>query len=181
MMQRVMRRAGSPLMLLAALGLVVALAAPSWAAWGGRGKQRLMNLTPEQAGQLFELRQKFMNETAAQRKEMTVKRAELRQLWKADTPDEKAILAKAKELHALRGQLLEKMVAFRLEARKIAPQACPFMGPGGGRGMGPGGGKGMGPGAGMGPGGGAAAEMGCPGGSGLNLALGPELDPGIDW
>ena len=50
-----------------------------------------------------------------------IKRLEMRDLWKAENPDEKAILAKQKELNALRDQMMEKMVPFRLEAKKIAP------------------------------------------------------------
>jgi zinc resistance-associated protein len=119
---------------------------------GGRGGKHgfLRNLTPEQAGQVFDLRQKFMNDTAELRKNMMIKRAELAQLWKAEKPDEAAILAKVKELSALRTQLMEKAVAKRLAMRKIAPQAmgpCPGFGPGG---FGPGKGKGQGRGQGAG-------------------------------
>lgn len=126
---------------------------------GGRMGQHwgFMNLTPEQAGQVFDLRQKFMNDTAELRKNMMVKGAELAQLWKAETPDEAAILAKVKELSALKAQFMEKAVAHRLALKKIAPQAMgpgPMWGPGAGPGFGPGGfgpgkGKGMGPGAGF--------------------------------
>jgi Spy/CpxP family protein refolding chaperone len=125
---------------------------------GGMGKGWHMNLTPEQAGQVFDLKQKFMNDTAELRKNMMVKGAELAQLWKAETPDDKAILAKVKELSALRAQMMEKAVAQRLAVSKIVPQAkgpCPMMGPGMGRGFGPGAsgpGKGMGPGRGPGAG-----------------------------
>ncbi len=125
----------------------------------GRGWQ--MNLTPEQAGQVFDLKQKFMTDTAELRKNLMVKGAELAQLWKAETPDDKAILAKVKELSALRAQMVEKSVAQRLAVSKIVPQAkgpCPMMGPGMGRGMGPGMGPGgPGPGKGMGPGRGPGA------------------------
>jgi len=127
---------------------------------GGWGKHGfMMNLTPEQAGQVFDLRQKFMNDTAELRKNMMVKRAELAQLWKAEKPDEAAILAKVKELSALRAQFMEKAVAKRLAMRKIAPQAmgpCPGFGPGMGPGFGPGG---FGPGKGKGPGRGQGASF----------------------
>ena len=50
--------------------------------WHRGGKRWLMmNLTPEQAGQMFDLRQKFMNDTADLRKEMMVTGVELAQLW----------------------------------------------------------------------------------------------------
>jgi zinc resistance-associated protein len=146
------------------LTLVVSLVGTTSAlAWDGMGRGKgggrmakhwmLMNLTPEQAGQVFDLRQKFMNDTAEIRKNMMVKRVELAQLWKAEKPDDQAILAKVKELGALKAQFMEKAVAQRLALRKIAPEAmgnCPMFGPGMGPGMGPG--PMMGPGKGPGPG-----------------------------
>jgi zinc resistance-associated protein len=155
-----MKTSKMSLVVLLALALTVGLAASSWARpWGG-GKGYGMNLTPEQAGKLFDLKQKFMNDTAEVRKQIMVKHAELAALWKAEKPDEKAIVAKQKELNALKGQMQEKSVAFRLEARKIAPQLAQGFGPGMGWGMhGPGGGMGpggcpmTGPGGGPGPGG----------------------------
>jgi Spy/CpxP family protein refolding chaperone len=136
-------------MAVAAL-LVVAVALPA-AAQPGRGWGPGPRLTPEQTAQVFELRQKFLNDTAALRKEMFVKRAELMALWQAETPDEKAITAKLKELNALKGQLLEKGVAHRLALQKIAPQAGMWGMGGWGCGMGMGKGWGMGPGMGRGP------------------------------
>jgi zinc resistance-associated protein len=152
------------LVVLLALALTVGLAASSWARpWGGGmggmgcGMMGAMNLGPEQAGKLFDLKQKFMNDTADVRKQMMVKHAELAALWKAEKPDEKAIVAKQKELNAVKGQMQEKSVAFRLEARKIAPQLAQGFGRGMGMGRGMGGhGMGMGPGGCpmVGPGGG---------------------------
>lgn len=148
------------LVVLLALALTAGLAASSWARGGmggmGCGMMGAMNLSPEQAGKLFDLKQKFMNDTADVRKQMMVKHAELAALWKTEKPDEKAIVAKQKELNAARGQMQEKSVAFRLEARKIAPQLAQGFGHGMGmgRGMGgPGGCPMAGPGGGMGPGG----------------------------
>jgi zinc resistance-associated protein len=148
---------------LLALVLTLGLAASSWAGpWGGgRGcGMGAMNLSPEQAGKLFDLKQKFMTDTAEVRKQMVIKHAELAALWKAETPDDKAIVAKQKELNTLRGQMQEKSVAFRLEARKISPQLARGFGHGmgggmggAGCGMGPGGCPMVGPGGGMGPGG----------------------------
>ena len=91
-----------------------------------------MNLTPDQAGKLFDLKEKFRNDTAEARKQMMVKHAELAALWKAEKPDQAAITAKQKELNALRDQMQEKRTAFMLEARKIAPELAQ----GFGRGMG---------------------------------------------
>ncbi|MFA5110418.1 MAG: periplasmic heavy metal sensor [Desulfobaccales bacterium] len=161
-----MKASKKSLIVVLALTLCLGLAASSWARpFGGgmgggmgcgmgHGMMGAMNLTPDQAGKVFDLRQKFMNDTADVRKQMMVKHAELAALWKAEKPDEKAIVAKQKELNALKGQMQEKGVAFRLEMRKIAPQLAQF-GHGRGMGMGPGGGM-MGPGACpmVGPGGG---------------------------
>jgi zinc resistance-associated protein len=146
------------IVMLLALALSLGLAASAWAGpwhggWGGGPGH--MNLSPEQAGKLFDLKQKFLDDTAKLRKQMWVKRAELAELWKAEKPNDKAIVAKKKELNALRGQMIEKSVAFRLEARKIAPQ----MGQGFGHGM-----RGFGMG---GPGGGVCLPGGvCPVGPG---------------
>jgi zinc resistance-associated protein len=145
---------------LLALTLTLGLAASSWARpFGGGmggGMMGAMNLSPDQAGKLFDLKEKFRNDTAEVRKQMMVKHAELAALWKAETPDEKAIVAKQKELTALRGQMTEKSVAFRLAARKIAPQLAQGRGMGWGMGhgggMGPGGCPMVGPGGAMGPG-----------------------------
>jgi zinc resistance-associated protein len=156
--------------------LVLALALPA-AAGMGRGRMMMANLTPEQAAQVFDLRQKFMNDTAALRREMFIKRAELLALWKAETPDEKAIVAKAKELHGVKGQLMEKAVAMRLALKKIAPQAMMGFGGGFGPGMGPGMGRGMGPGmGGPGPGPGPRSEMDPDGLLDGALAFEPDLE-----
>lgn len=154
-----MKASKMSLVVLLTLALTLSLAASSWARGGmgggmGCGMMGAMNLSPDQAGKLFDLKQKFMNDTADVRKQMVVKHAELAALWKAETPDEKAIVAKQKELNALRGQMQDKSVAFRLEARKIAPQLAKDFGHAMGWGM-------HGPGGGMGPGG---CPMGGPGG-----------------
>lgn len=150
-----MKKGKLSLVLLLALSLSLTLAASSWARpWGcGPGA---MDLTTEQAGQLFDLKQKFLNDTASLRKEMMLKRTELAALWRAENPDEKQILAKQKELNALREQMQEKAVAFKMQARKICPQGPMGKGQGAGMGMGGPGGMGMAmcPGGGMGRGGG---------------------------
>jgi Spy/CpxP family protein refolding chaperone len=128
-----------------ALALTLGLAASSWAGPdGGGGKgccmKGAMNLTPDQAGQFFDLKEKFHSDTAAMRKAMMVKHAELAALQKAGTPDQAAIDAKQKELKALWDQMKEKRTAFQQEAGKISPELAK----GFGRGMGHGKGCGMG-------------------------------------
>ena len=143
-MTRKMLVKGLPVMLM--LALVLSLSTAAWARPFGGGQ---MNLTPEQAGQLFDLKEKFRNETASLRKAMWMKRAEMATLWRAENPDSKAIQAKQKELNVLREQMQAKRVDFRLQARKLCAM----------------GGKGMGKGMGMGPGmgGGMAMSGGGPG------------------
>ena len=155
-----------------ALALTLGLAASSWARPGGGGMgcgmgggmMGAMNLSPDQAGKLFDLKEKCRTDTAAARKQMMVKHAELAALWKAEKPDQAAITAKQKEVNALRDQMQEKRTAFQLEARKIAPELAQGFGCGMGRGMGGMGHGGcpmVGPGGGKGPGG---CPMVAPGG-----------------
>ncbi len=137
-----------PLLLVLALALSLGLVASVWAQPMGKGMGHgpgMMNLTPEQAGKIFDLNEKMYADTASLRKQMMVKHAELAALWKAEKPDQNAIQAKQKELNALIDQIQEKMTASRLEAKKIAPDFD--MGPGPGMGMG----MGMCPGAGPPP------------------------------
>ena len=112
------------LLLVLALALSPGLAASAWAQPMGKGMGHgpgMMNLTPEQAGKIFDLQEKLHADTVGLRKQMMVKHAELAALWKAEKPDQNAIQAKQKELNALRDQMQEKMSAFQLEAKKIAP------------------------------------------------------------
>ena len=111
----------------------------------GKGPGPGMNLTPDQAGKIFDLMEKMQAETTDLRKQLMVKHAELAAMWKAGGAEQNAIQAKQKELNALRDQMQEKTAVYRLEAKKIAPDFDMGMGVGMGMGMGPGG-MGMGPG-----------------------------------
>ena len=152
------------LLLFLTLALSLGLAASVWAQPKGQGMAPgIKTLTPEEAGKIFDLREKLHTDTAALRKQMMVKHAELAALWAAEKPEESAIQAKQKELNALRDQMQEKMTAFEFEAKKIAPSYHVGMGRGMmGMGMGMGEGFGMGQGAGMsmgrGAGGGTAPK-----------------------
>jgi len=120
-----------PLLLALALALSLGLVASVWAQPAGKGMGHgpgMMNLTPEQAGKIFDLNEKMYADTASLRRQMMVKHAELAALMKAEKPDQNAIQAKQKELKALGDQIEEKMTASRLEAKKIAPDFD--MGPG---------------------------------------------------
>jgi Spy/CpxP family protein refolding chaperone len=148
-----MKKSGKLLLLLVlALALSLGLAASVWAQPKGKGPGHgpgMMNLTPEQADKIFDLKEKLHTDTAGLRKQMMIKHMELAALWKAETPDQNAILAKQKELNALRDQMQEKMTAFQFEAMKIAPHFRLGKGPDS-LGMGPDF-MGMGPGAGPPP------------------------------
>ncbi len=91
-----------------------------------QGRGMGMAMTPEQAAQAFDLHQKFMTETADLRKQMLIKRAELGQLWRAKDVDQAKVAAKQKEINALRDQIQEKAIAYKVEMR----QHCPAMGGG---------------------------------------------------
>jgi len=133
------------LLLVLALALSLGLAASVWAQPMGKGMgPGMRNLTPEQAGKIFDLKEKLHADTAGLRKQMMLKHAELAALWEAEKPDQNAIQAKQKELNALRDQVQEKITAIQFEAKKIAPDFN--MGMGMGEGMGHGPGMGMGPG-----------------------------------
>jgi len=138
------------LLLVFGLALSLGLAASVWAQPMGKGTgpgPGMMNLTPEQAAKIFDLKEKMYADTIGLRKQMMIKHAELEALSKAEKPDQNAIQAKQKELSALGDQLQEKMAASQLEAKKIAPDFDMGMG----MGMGPGPGKGMGKCPGAGP------------------------------
>jgi Spy/CpxP family protein refolding chaperone len=128
-----MERGKLSVVLLLALGLILIMGFTSWAGpygmgehqghWGHRGHHgKFANLTPEQAGKLFDLRQKFLDDTAGLRKERAVKKAELRALWRSENPNGKQILAKLKELNAIKAKLQEKVVPLRIEVKKILPR-----------------------------------------------------------
>ena len=129
-------------LLVLVLALSLGLAASVWAQPMGKGMGHgpgMMNLTPEQAEKIFDLREKMYADTIGLRKQMMVKYAELETLSKAEKPDQNAIQAKQQELTALGDQMQEKMTAFQLEAKKIAPDFNMGMGmgmPGTGMGMG---------------------------------------------
>jgi Spy/CpxP family protein refolding chaperone len=121
-----------------------------------------LNLTPEQTQKMQALQESFFKETIPLRNEMMVKKLELQTLWAQTKPEQEKILAKQKEINALRVQLQERATKNRLEARNIlTPEQQAQLGSY--RGYGPGFGPrhgmrgGYGPGFGMGSGPG-----GCP-------------------
>jgi Spy/CpxP family protein refolding chaperone len=85
----------------------------------GRRIWKALDLSPDQSQKMKELREGLFKESIPLRNEITSKRFELKALWAQTNPDEAKILAKQKEIRALRGDLQEKVTKKRLEMRKI--------------------------------------------------------------
>jgi len=85
----------------------------------GHGPWRVLNLTPEQVEKMKALRKTFFEQALPLRNELMSKKFELKALWLQTNPDEGKILAKEREVNALRVQLQEKATKNRLEMRKI--------------------------------------------------------------
>jgi Spy/CpxP family protein refolding chaperone len=77
------------------------------------------NLTSEQKAKFQELRRKLDDEAAPLKGNMLTKRLELRSLWTDPKADPKTITDKEKELRDLQDQMRDRIVQFKLEARKI--------------------------------------------------------------
>ena len=112
-------------LVVVALVLSLISAASAWAGPWGRGCWGAgAPLTPEQSAKVFDLKQKFFNDTADLRRQMFQKRAELAALWQASPPDQAKIAATQQELNALRDQMQQKSLDFHMQVRKIAPGAA---------------------------------------------------------
>ena len=130
----------------------------------GRGPGRCMaalDLTAQQRGQIDQLRDVAMKQSAPLRAQMRQKRDELRSLWRASQLDKNAITQAQAEVDAIRAKQREIWTDFRYQAHAVltpeqqakwAEHGCP--GREGGRRFGHGrGGRGFGPGRGFGQGG----------------------------
>ena len=128
---------------------------PCATGYGPGGWAAALNLTPEQTQKMQALRETHFKETIPLRNEIMSKRIELQTLWVQDNPDQEKILAKQREINAVRTQLQEKATKHRLEMRQVlTPEQRAKIGafPGRPGGFGPGHGMkgGFGPGRGMG-------------------------------
>jgi hypothetical protein len=99
----------------------------------GRGPR----LTLEQQRKLAEQRIKFLKQAGPVASDLRVKEAELAALWLDDDPSEDKIIAKAKEIDKVKGQLEELRLRNRIATIKILPpeqrrmlQMPGFRGPG---------------------------------------------------
>ena len=94
---------------------------PGWQnGHGGYGRMATeLNLTKDQQDQLVVLRKQQREELKPLRDQMYQKRQEMRSLYTDPAANDATIIAKQKELNALRQQMQDKAVQFRLEQRKI--------------------------------------------------------------
>lgn len=117
-MQRVMLSA----VILTSLSLG---ATEAWAQRGGRGGKAIrghlksLNLSQQQQQQISQLRSNTVTKVAPLRAQLRVKRAELRSLWLATSPNRGAIVAKHNEVDALRRQLRDARIDFRLKVLNV--------------------------------------------------------------
>jgi len=167
--------------LVLAVSLPLAASAQGWGRGYGRGYGRGMgrgwgpglgpapmamaslDLTAAQQKKVEDLRADYDRRIVDLQARLDVLRADMAELWSADRPDRKAILAKHREMDLVREQMREEGVDFRLAVMDLltTDQLEKFRtwrgarGPGPGRGLGPcgrgmgwghGGGKGRGPG-----------------------------------
>ncbi len=78
-----------------------------------------LNLSKEQADKMWQLKEKFRNDTQALRRELFQKRFDLRALYGDPKADETALITRQKEVNELRAKLADKMAQFKIEQRKI--------------------------------------------------------------
>ncbi len=78
-----------------------------------------LNLTPEQMQKIQALREAHWQEVAPLQNELRNKQLELRSLWMQPSPEQEKIVAKQKEVNALREKIQEKAAKNRLEMRQI--------------------------------------------------------------
>lgn len=87
--------------------------------WDGFGMKERLGLTDEQAEQLRSHRLEAARERVKIRSEMKIARIELRELMASPAPDEKAVMAKARQIGDLHTRLLETRLAHGLALKKI--------------------------------------------------------------
>ncbi len=87
--------------------------------WDGPGMRERLGLTDEQAEQLRSERLEAAKERVKIGSQMRVARLELRELMSSPAPDEKAVMAKARQIGDLHTRLLEARVTHSLALKKI--------------------------------------------------------------
>jgi zinc resistance-associated protein len=106
---------------------------------GPMGPEANLNLSKEQADKMWQIKEKFHNDTQALRHELFQKKFELRTLYADPKAEEATILAKQKELNSLHQKMFDKMSQFKIEQRRIlTPEQIKTLNEtSGGRGSGP--------------------------------------------
>lgn len=111
---------------IVAASVTVVMARPQgkgMAGFDGRGGKggfyERLDLTEEQSEQIKALHESLKAEIDPIREAMAEKRGELKELWKAETPDEGAIKAVQGEMDELRSQISEKVTDNRLAVHEI--------------------------------------------------------------
>lgn len=133
--------------------LLVAVVAGSVFAWGpgsgrgmmgggfnqdcpryGGGQGKINDLSKDQRDELTALRQQFIDETYELRSAKFEKQQQMRMLMETSNPDREKLSKLSNELTDLQGQVRNKGIDFRLNAKKITPELG--RGAGFGQGMG---------------------------------------------
>ena len=78
-----------------------------------------LNLSPQQTERINALREAHRRDIKPLQEQLMGKGRLLRDLWLAKTPDRERILALQREVHDLRGRLLERLAAYRLEVLQM--------------------------------------------------------------
>jgi len=86
---------------------------------GPMGMSANLNLSKEQTEKMWQLKEKFHNDTQKLRFELFQKRVELKDLYADPKVDEATLITKQKELNTLRQNLQDKMSQMRIEQRRI--------------------------------------------------------------
>jgi Spy/CpxP family protein refolding chaperone len=78
-----------------------------------------LNLSAEQTQRIAAPRETHRKDIRPLQEQLRGKGRQLRELWLAQTPDRERILALQREVHDLRGRLLEKLATYRLEVLQM--------------------------------------------------------------
>jgi Spy/CpxP family protein refolding chaperone len=105
-------------------GLVAFLMAADASAGRGRGRGKhvlgkrvaaALELTAEQQVEIQKLRAQMIEDLAPAKAKLGELRGQLRQLWQADRPSKKKIMAKHAEMNTYRDKIREARVQFRID------------------------------------------------------------------
>ena len=78
-----------------------------------------LNLSKEQVDKMREIKTRYYKETRNMRYELAQKRLEVRKLFTDPKTDDTTLLAKEKELNALKLKLMDKKAEMKIEKRKV--------------------------------------------------------------